>query len=441
MILAPPGSAKSTYVSICFPPFVMGRAPRTNVIGTSYGGDLARKFGRRCRQIARSPAYEDIMGTTLSGESSAADEWALTNESEYLGLGILAGVTGHRADGLLVDDPIKGRQEADSETIREKTWEAYRDDLRTRLKPNAFQILILTHWHEDDPAGRLLPIGYDNLTGWVECRDGHQWYVLCLQMEAERDDDPLGRQRGDLLWSEWYRREDILAIKAHDARTWSSLYQQRPAPDEGIYFKREWFRWYAEKPKHLRIYGASDYAVTEGGGDYTVHVVVGIDADSNVYILDVWRGQTESHVWVETFLDLVKQYQPLTWAEEDGQILKSIGPFIDRRMHERQIYCHREQFVTVRDKPTRCRAFQARTSMGKVYLPKDAPWLDALLGELLTFPAGRHDDIVDSLGTLGRLLDTMIDAHVPKAETPNHLDDYRGVVGRYGDQEDGWKTA
>lgn len=324
---------------------------------------------------------------------------------------------------LLIDDPFKDREEADSEIRRERVWDWYRSTAYTRLHPGGRIVVIATRWHEDDLVGRLLD---------EAAKGGDQWVTLIL---------PAISEQGAALWPESYPVEVLERHRrAIGPREWSALYQQRPAPDEGVYFKREWFRWYVEKPKHLRIYGASDYAVTEGGGDYTVHVVVGIDPDDNLHILDVWRGQTESHVWVETFLDLVKQYQPLTWAEEDGQILKSIGPFIDRRSRERCIYCHREQFVTVRDKPTRCRSFQARTSMGKVYLPKDAPWLDALLSELLTFPAGRHDDQVDALGTLGRLLDTMVEAHVPTIQQPNYLDEYRPVTSR-DDSGENWKTV
>jgi len=424
LICMPPRHGKSELASRRFPAWFLGKQPMRSVIAASYNSDLASDFGRQVRNVANSREFGVLFDMRLAEDSRAANRWNTEQGGAYYAAGVGTAVTGRGADVLLIDDPFKDREEADSELRRDRVWEWYRSTAYTRLAPGGRIVLIQTRWHEDDLAGRLLE---------EAAKGGDQWETLIL---------PAISDAGDALWPESYPLEVLERHRrAIGPRDWSALYQQRPAPDEGVYFKREWFRWYSEKPKHLRIYGASDYAVTEGDGDYTVHVVVGIDADSNVFILDVWRGQTESHMWVETFLDLVKQYQPLTWAEEDGQILKSIGPFIDRRMHERQIYCHREQFVTVRDKPTRCRAFQARTSMGKVYLPHDAPWLDALLSELLTFPAGRHDDIVDSLGTLGRLLDTMIEAHVPKAETPNHLDDYKGVIGRYGDQEEGWKTA
>ena len=416
MIFCPPGSAKSTYTTICFPPFIMGARPKTNIISTSYGHDLAKKFGRKCRSIVRSKIYSQIFDTTISGDSSAADQWALENASEYMAGGVLSGITGNRAHGLLIDDPVKGREEADSPKIQQKTWEAYNDDLVTRLIPGGWQIIIQTRWNENDLSGMLLPENYDGRTGWVECTDGHKWYVICLPMECERNDCPIGRQPGDLLWDDWFIADDVLKIKnaKHKQRTWSALYQQRPTADDGDYFKKDWFQWYDTPPKHLRIYGASDYAVTEGGGDYTVHVVVGVDPKDDIYILDVWREQTQSDEWIEVFLDMIDSWKPLKWAEEQGQIIKSLGPFITKRMKEEKIFCAREQFTSVADKPTRARAFQARAAMGCVYLPSNAPWLDRFLTEFKAFPAGKHDDIVDACALIGRLLDQMIAAHAPK---------------------------
>ena len=219
-------------------------------------------------------------------------------------------------------------------------------------------------------------------------------------------------------------------------RHWAALYQQRPAPDEGNYYKREWWRYYDEKPKHLRIYGASDYAVTDGGGDYTVHIVIGVDPNDNIYVLDLWRGQTASDVWIKSWLDLVKIHKPLLWVEEQGQIVKSIGPFLEKRMREERTYCRREQVASAADKPTRSRSIQARTSMGKVYLPSKAPWLAEFQSELLTFPAGKHDDQVDAFGLIGRMLDDLVPASVPKVVTPPVRDAYRKPT-----TDSGWRTV
>ena len=120
------------------------------------------------------------------------------------------------------------------------------------------------------------------------------------------------------------------------SRNWAALYQQRPAPGEGDYFKREWLRWYDTAPplNTLVMYGASDYAVTADGGDWTVHGVIGVDPDDNIFVLDWWRGQTDSDVWIEQWLNLARAWRPREWGEESGQIAKSIGPFIEKRIRE-----------------------------------------------------------------------------------------------------------
>jgi phage terminase large subunit-like protein len=181
--------------------------------------------------------------------------------------------------------------------------------------------------------------------------------------------DPLKRKIGQPLWDDDYGYGDQLRElqKNTPARTWSALYQQRPAPEEGDFFKVEWLRPYTHTPdlKTLRVYGGSDYAVTEDGGDYTVHAVVGIDPEDRMYLLDLWRKQAASDEWVEAFCDLVKEWKPVGWAEEQGQIKSGL------------------------------------------YVPVNAPWYPAFRSELLSFPAGKHDDCVDAIGLVGQLLDKM----------------------------------
>jgi len=420
MGLMPPGSAKSTYTSILFPVHVMGRFPGHQVIVANYGSDLPRKWGRKARGIVKQAAFRQIFNTTLSKESAAADEWALSNGSEYMGAGVLTGITGNRADGVVWDDLIKGREAADSDIIRQKTWEAYVDDLLTRKKPNAWEIGITTRWHEDDVAGRILPLGYAGESGWVDGRDGNRWYVVCIPAEAERADDVLGRKVGELIWPEQFDADHFAQFK-RIPRTWTALYQQRPSPEEGNYFKADWLRPIEKLPprEHLRIYGASDYAVTSQGGDYTVHVVVGLDADGRMYLLDVWRRQAASNVWVEAFCDLVREHRPIGWAEELGQIRGAIGPHLDRRIRERATFVTRTPFPARGDKGVRAQSIRGRMALDGLYVEAGAPWLADFRAELLSFPAGRHDDQVDAIGLIGQLLDRMVPpAKVKPAQRP-----------------------
>lgn len=416
MGLLPPGSGKSIYSSVIFPTHYMGRFKKRSLIVASYGSDLPRKFGRRARSIIQQPIYRRVFGVGLSADSTAADEFALTNGSEWMAAGILTGITGNRADGVIWDDLIKGREQADSETIRNKTWDAYVDDLMTRKKPHAFEVAINTRWHEDDPAGRILPEKYNGESGWLHCRDGNDWFVVCLPAICERQDDILGRKVGDRLWPEWFTEDHFNTFK-RNPRTWSALFQQRPAPEDGDYFKAEWIKptdlskWPAKD--QLRIYGASDYAVSEGHGDYTVHVVVGVDHESNIYLLDLWRKQSSPDKWVESFCDLVEKWRPMGWAEEKGQITSSVGPLLRKRLMERQLYIARAPFPTREDKSVRAQSIRGRMAMMGLHVPAGALWLSDLKSELMVFPNGHHDDQVDALGLIGQILDKMISAAPP----------------------------
>lgn len=421
--LMPPGSAKSNLTSIVFPTHYLGRFPGRSILLTAYGSDLTDRHGRRARSITRQPIYKRIFNTEPSQESQAVDHWTLLNGSEFMAMGINAAVTGNRADGIIWDDPVKGRAEADSKTMRDRTWGAYLNDVLTRKKPNSFEIGILTRWHEDDMAGRILPANYSGESGWLKGQDGNDWYVVCLPAEAEHEDDPLGRKKGEILWPEYFTKEHFSQYKV-DARTWSSLFQQRPAPDTGTYFEASWIQVYGPGTKiqlppreTLHIYGASDYAVTSEGGDYTVHIVAGVDPEHNIFILDLWREKTSSDKWVESFCDLVQKWRPLGWAEETGQIRAGVGPFINKRLMERHLYIARATFPTRGDKSVRAQSIRGRMSMKKVFFPLQKPWHSELVHELLTFPAGKNDDIVDAMGLLGQVLDKMIQGS-PKSPNP-----------------------
>lgn len=444
MIFMPPRHGKSELASKRFPSWFVGRNPKRNIIAASYNSDLATDFGREVRNIVSSRRYRNLFDTTLADDSTAANRWHTNQGGMYVAAGIGTAVTGRGAHVFLIDDPFKDREEADSENQREKVWRWYTSTAYTRLESDLkadvteddelwhellsdidagtaqpFEGAIVgigTRWHEDDLFGRLLK---------KQAEGGDKWEILEL---------PAIMSDGQALWPAKYPIEKLNQIKkAIGDRDWSALYQQQPRPDEGLYYKREWFRWYTEKPKHLRVYGASDYAVTSGGGDFTVHLVAGVDPDDNIYILDVWRKQATSDIWVEAFIDLMDKHKPMMWAEEQGQIIKSVGPLIEKRMRERKVYGRREQFPSAADKPTRSRAMQGRAAQGKVYLPTAAPWVEDFINELLAFDAGTHDDQVDALGLIGRMLDDMLAASRPKAVPQTQGSGYRPATRQTGD--------
>jgi predicted phage terminase large subunit-like protein len=397
MVFMPPGAAKSHYANVMFSAFMIGRKQGIKLLTASYSGEVADKWGRKVRSIVREDSFCRAFNVNLSQDSQAAGRWALDNGSEYYAVGVGGSVTSYRADIGIIDDPVKGREEADSETIRNKTIEWYKSDFWTRLRPDAAVVIIQTRWHEEDLSGWLLE---EAKTG------GEKWDVLKLPMLAQ-DSDPLGRAIGEPLWPEWFT-PDMINIAKRDERMWSALYQQSPAPDSGNFFKREWIKYYDGTPSNMRIYGASDYAVTAGGGDYTVHGVFGVDSDDNIYVIDWWRGQTESLAWVEQLMLMIKSHKPVAWFEEGGQINKSMGPLIAKRQQETQAWCTRQQFnYGKQNKEMRAQSIRGRMQQGKILFPKASNWCTDLVSEMLLFPAGKHDDQVDVLSLLGLALADM----------------------------------
>lgn len=403
MVLMPPGSAKSTYASVLFPPWFMGRNPQNSVLGVSNTTDLAERFSRRSRNIVGLPSYKNVFGFGVSEDTQSAGNWENGVGGEFFAAGVGSAIAGRRADLGLIDDPIKSREEADSDRVRGKQWDWYVNDFTTRLKPGARQIVIQTRWHEDDLGGRILE------------REAKRWTVVKLPMIANAstpEDDPLGRKAGERLWPEWFTDEMVEQAKL-DPRAWNALYQQDPAPEEGDYFQREDFGEYSDLPAQLHYYGASDYAVTQGGGDFTEHGMAGMDFNGDIYIVDWWRAQVESDIWIEKQCDMILTYKPLIWFGEKGPIRASILPFLRKRMQERTAFCRLEWLASITDKPSRARAIQARCAMGKVFLPKHAPWKADLMSQLMRFPAGKYDDGVDALSLIGRGLEFVVTPKLP----------------------------
>jgi predicted phage terminase large subunit-like protein len=429
-VFMPPGAAKSTYASILYAPWHYAQHPKANVIAASHTQELAEKWGRRVRNLLSEHSL--VLGVGLAADSQAAGRWETDCGGEYFAAGVGGAIAGRRADLVVIDDPIRSREDAESELIRDKTWDWYKTDLYTRLKPGGRIILIQTRWHEDDLAGRILN---------EMAAGGDKWAVINLPALAE-DNDPLGRSVGQPLWPEWENLAELeRKRRTIGPRDWSALYQQRPAPEEGDYFRAAWFRPYDEPPARqtLKIFGGSDYAVTADGGDYTVHAVVGIDPQGDLWLLDLWRKQSSADEWIESYCDLVEQWKPIGWAEEQGQIRAGIGPFLDRRANERRAYVARDQFPTRGDKAVRAQSIRGRMASRGLYVPHNAPWYAAFRGELLSFPAGKHDDQVDALGLVGQLLDLMgLGSKIPEPEKNPNPSGYR--TRESVERADDWKT-
>ncbi len=299
--------------------------------------------------------------------------------------------------------------ERQSATERKNVRDWYTGSVYNRLEKNGAIVLINHRIHEDDLTGMLLS---------QQASGGDRWEVVELKPDM---------QNNIALWPEKYPIEALERIRRNsNPQDWSALYLQIPTPDEGSYFKAEWLKPYDKAPARatLTIYGASDYAVTADDRDYTVHIVIGVDPEQKIYVLDLWRKQASSDEWIDAFCDLVVEWRPLGWAEEQGQIKSGLGPFINQRSRERKAYVARDVFPTRGDKAVRAQSIRGRMALDGLYVPTKAPWYAAFRSELLSFPAGKHDDQVDALGLIGQLLDMMTAGRKPVKELEPERDAY-----------------
>lgn len=398
VVSMPPGSAKSLYGSVAFPAWYLGRHPDRRIIAASHTAELAERFGRRTRNIVSGNEHKQIFpGCIMSPDSQAAGRWDTTVDGGYYAAGVGGAITGHRADCAIIDDPVKSREEADSETIRDKQWAWWRDDLWTRLKPNAGVILIGTRWHEDDLIGRVLE---DTKRSQLRVR------VIKLAMEAGEDDE-LGRSPGDLLWPEWFT--DAMVEQARsEPRTWTALYQQEPRPIGGGEFKTAWLCRYQRPPmasnRVLLVDPASGKHRTRG--DYTSMWVVGVGQDGNEYVLDGVRDRLNLTERTENVFELVRRWSPAVVGYEEYGLQADIEHI--KSEQEKQQY--RFRILPLgggMKKVDRIRRLIPGLQRGRLWLPEsmirqcaDGNQRDIILdliGEMESFPVGAHDDAIDCL--------------------------------------------
>jgi len=398
IVTMPPGSAKSFYGSIAFPAWYLGRHPEKCVIAASHTQELAERFGRRVRNIVGSQEHTRAFPNGgLSADSTAASRWDTALGGEYFASGVGGSITGRRADLAIIDDPVKSREDADSETVRDKQWAWWRDDLTTRLKPGAAVVLIMTRWHEDDLAGRLLK-DLENSTQRV--------VILSLPMEA-RENDPLGRKPGEPLWPEWFT-EQMRDTAKREPRTWSALYQQEPRPIGGGEFKAEWLNYWQKQP----VTGAKVILVDPSSGkskkhgDFTSMWVIGCGVDGNDYVIDGIRDRLNLTERTEELFKLVRRYRPAAVGYEQYGLQADIEHI--KTEQERQQYRFRIiELGGAMKKEDRIRRLIPQFQRGMVWMPKSMPrqmsdgnTRDIMVdftSEYTSFPVGAHDDALDNL--------------------------------------------
>jgi predicted phage terminase large subunit-like protein len=426
LITMPPRHAKSTFGTVLFPSYFMARNPQRYIMSCSYNAQLATDFGRQVRSVVEdksiTQAFPDF---TLSKESRAADVWRTDVGGAYFAVGVGGTTSGRPANLLLVDDPIKSREDAESMTQRNKTWNYYTSALATRLQPESGgappkQIVILTRWHPDDLAGRIM-----DTEDWKEGRWKHVNFPaiksapgkkkISRRMLAEDDPryvtpeeyralSPAKRNVTDEdiqepLWPERFPLEELKRRERLNPREFASLYQQQPYIEGGNLIKTEWWRSYPadlrpQKFTSLVITADTAFKKTETA-DYSVMVVAGVDTTGDMYIVDIIRGKWDFPELKQRMIRLNNEWR--------GKGLRAI--YIEDKASGQSLIqeLKRESGISVipykvvNDKVARANAVLPIIEGGRVFLPEESPWLDAFIDEAISFPNGNHDDQVDAM--------------------------------------------
>lgn len=369
----PPRHGKSLQNTIHFSSYYLEKNPERSVIIGAYNQTLANKFSRKARKIANGRI-------ALSKERIAVEDWETKAGGNLRAVGVGAGIAGHGGDLILIDDPIKNREEANSKVYRERLWDWWQDDLMTRSEPNNSIILTMTRWHYDDLVGRILA-----------SEEAREWEVVRLPALAEKN-DPLGRQEGVALWPERYNNAQLAKIQKRMGSSFISLYQQRPVPEGGHIFKQEWWQYYKEPPNFDYILQCWDTAAKKGEmNDYSVCTTWG-RVGNRYYIIDCWRKRVEFPELRRVLLSLAEKYKPHEILIEDT----SAGTALIQDLKNVCSYPIKAIKAT-KSKEERALAITPLIEALRVYLLENAAWLVDLLDESSVFPNGAHDDIVDTI--------------------------------------------
>ena len=399
MVFMPPRHGKSELVSRKFPAYLLGRNPDTSIISCSYSADLASRMNRDVQRLIDSEKYsvlfpeshlfgKNIRSTAKGSFLRNSDIFEIVNHrGTYRSSGVGGGITGMGGEYIIIDDPVKNREDADSATMREKVYDWYTSTLYTRLEKDGCILLTLTRWHEDDLAGKLLKAAQEG---------ADQWTILELPAVCEYPPKPYDvRQEGEALWKWKYDEEALEKMKVTvGSRDWAALYQQHPTPGEGGTFKREWWNYYKVLPDGLYDFIQSwDCTFKDAqSSDYVVGQVWARKGSSR-YLLDQVRGRMSFTETLRAIRSLSAKWPPAIRKLVEDKANGTAVIDVLRKEIPGLIPVEPEG-----GKIVRANAVTAVAEAGNIYLPDPsiAPWVHDFVEEHAVFPNGANDDQVDA---------------------------------------------
>ena len=409
MLFVPPQHGKSELVSRRFPAWLLGRNPNLKVVGCSYAIDLARKFNRSVQRIIDDKEYAGIFPETRLSNSNMrlefknasskgymrnTDEFEIVDhEGSFKSVGVAGPLTGNPMDIGIIDDPVKDQMQASSKTFRNRNWEWYNDVFLSRTHNDSQLLFTMTRWHEDDLAGRILVKESD-------------WEVIrfpAIAEEVENGNDP--RETGEALWPERHNIESLLSKKSNSSRTWASLYQQRPAPESGDIFKRDWFQTASLNPDHFRtamkIY--IDGAYTDKKTNDPTCIAIYFKHLRKVYVVKMINVRLTFEDLKRKIVELVGVYGHLktTTITIEGK-----GPGISlvqslKKDPQYRFLRIKQDNIPHIDKEARAHSTAGFIERGD-YLLCDGEWSE-YIEQMCAFPNAKHDDMVDCTTAIIRL--------------------------------------
>lgn len=421
MLLVPPRGGKSEIASVRMPAWVLGNYPHIEIMNLGYNQDLPLEFSRQVRAQITNKYYQQVFpDTRINNSNRAADAWKTTKRGGLVAAGVGGPINGKGADILIVDDPIKNIEEADSFNTREKLEQWFFSTAYSRLSPGAGVLIVQTWWHFDDLAGRLLQrmedgkgdnyevIRYPAIAEEYEYRDSLTRDII-RESEPIDDYEDLGlellREPGEALHPERFPINELERIRNNQPdRIWSALYQQSPVPDTGSYFTEDQIKLVNNLPDPAgrTIVTAWDFAIgLKQHNDYTVGVTTMMDDAGRLSICEVKKFRGGTFEIVRNMCDTIEKWGRVAGSYsvgvEDGQLWKALSDTFKQECRARDISFKVEELKPLTDKAVRARPLQGRMEKGMIYFPRGATWFNAARKELLQFPAGTHDDFVDAL--------------------------------------------